>query len=210
MLAHPATLAPAPRAAPPPRIDRRAALGLACLLLPAACDGSSGEVELNWTVVDAAGSAVFPAGDFDDLCEFIGRTAPDGERRPYSLRAQLRLCEPDCPGSCAAEPDCQAQTLRYRCNAARGFSTVPARDEPYSFEVAMVADFGGGCVCELQPACALAPGPRARTVEPGLVTDLQVYLFVLTGLDLRMEPLTEQRRTIMDLDQCCALDPTCS
>lgn len=195
----------------PPRRRRGRSLGLGLgLLLAPACENTAGEVELNWTVVDAAGQAMFPAGDFGDLCEFIGRAVPGGERRPYSLRAQLRLCEPGCPGDCADEPSCQVETLRYRCDAARGFSTVPAREEPYLFEVAMVADFGGGCSCELGPACALAPGPRMRKVEPGLVTDLQVYLFVLTGIDIFAQIQPEQGRTVMDLDRCCQLDPTCS
>ncbi|HEY8379535.1 MAG TPA: hypothetical protein VIK91_23745, partial [Nannocystis sp.] len=190
-------LAPARRAASRRGGDRLLALALALAALPA-CDGSSGQVELNWTVVDAAGRAVFPSGELSHLCDFTGRTVPEGERRPYSLQAQLRLCEPDCPGSCAAEPSCRVETLRYPCTSARGFSTVPARDDPYSFEVALVADLGDGCVCELAPACALVPGPRTRRVEPGLVTDLQVYLFVLTGLDLAKESLDDEGRTIMD------------
>lgn len=202
---------PRPASGPRPAALRRSTLALAAALAAApGCESSAGEVELNWTVVDAAGRDVFPSGEFGDLCEFIGRTAPEGPRRPYSLRAQLRLCEPDCPQDCASEPACQVETLRYRCNAARGFSTVPARDDPYTFEVALVADLGDGCTCELGPACALVPGARTRGVEPGLVTDLQVYLFVLTGLDTRAQLPPEQRRTVMDLDQCCVLDPTCS
>lgn len=184
--------------------------GLVTAALALGCEHTAGEVELNWSVVDAAGRSMFPSGDFGDLCAFTGRTTVDGPRRPYSLRAQLRLCEPDCPQDCAEEASCQVETLRYRCNAARGFSTVPAREEPYTFEVAMIADFGGGCVCELGPSCALTPGPRTRSIEPGLVTDLQVYLFVMTGIDIVAQIPPEDRRTVMDLDGCCELDPTCS
>jgi hypothetical protein len=176
-------------------------------LLLTACDGSRGQVELNWSVVDAAGRQGFPEGDLADLCSFTGRTAEGGERRPYSLHVRLRLCEPDCPGDCADTPECQVETLDYRCESARGFSTVPARDEEYDFEVDLTADFGGECACELGPACALVPGPRTRAIEPGLVTDLQVYLLVLARLDLgaKLPDLV-----VMDLDGCCDPGPNCS
>lgn len=180
-----------------------AALGL----LLAGCEGSRGEVEINWSVVDAAGRQGFPEGDLDDLCGFVGRAAADGPQRPYSLHVQLRLCEPDCPQDCADAPECQIETLEYRCESARGFSTVPAREQPYDFEVDLVADFGGGCACELGPACALVPGTRTRTVEPGLVTDLQVYLLVLTRLHLTDDPPDP---IVMDLDGCCDPGPDCS
>ncbi|MFY0532696.1 hypothetical protein [Nannocystis pusilla] len=94
-------LAPAPgshlRRRPSP-----AAGAILALATAAACVRDKGEVELNWTVVDAAGRSIFPAGELDDicggnvggdkfgdLCGFIGRTTADGPRRPYRLRAQL-------------------------------------------------------------------------------------------------------------------------
>lgn len=197
-----------PRVPPLRRPGSPAPLVALALLLPA-CERTLGEVELNWTVVDAAGRDVFPVGPFDDLCSFTGRTAADGERRPYRLGVRLRLCEPDCPQDCAAEPACQAATLDFTCNAARGYDTVPAREEPYDLAVELVADFGGGCACALGPACALVPGPRTRAIEPGLVTDLQVYLLVLTGLDLATDT-AEAGRTVMDLVGCCDLDPSCA
>lgn len=194
-----------------------AAGAILALATAAACVRDKGEVELNWTVVDAAGRSIFPAGELDDicganvggdkfgdLCGFIGRTTADGPRRPYRLRTQLRLCEPDCPEACAADESCQIDVLTYGCEAARGFSIVAAREEePYDFEVALVAEFEDRCVCELGPACALTPGPRTRRVEPGLLTDLQVYLFVLTGLDACVQEPPEQGRTVMDLEGCC-------
>jgi hypothetical protein len=185
-------------------------------LLLTACNGSRGQVEINWSVVDAAGRQGFPEGDLDDLCRFTGRTAEGGERRPYSLHVRLRLCEPDCPGECVSTPECQVETIDYRCESARGFSTVPARDEEYDFEVDLMAQFasrpsgseaGGECACELGPSCALVPGPRTRAIEPGLVTDLQVYLLVLTRLDLGSKPPDP---VVMDLDGCCDPGPNCS
>lgn len=177
--------------------------------LAAACERAHGEVELNWTVVNVGGRDVFPAGPFDDLCQFIGRTAEGGERRPYSLNVRLSLCEPGCADDCAADPACVVEALDFPCNAARGFDTVPAREAPYTLAVDLVADLGGACACALGPACALVPGPRMRAIEPGLVTDLQVYLLVLTGLDLGIDT-AEMGRTVMDLDACCELDPACS
>ncbi len=177
-------------------------------VLALACDRTEGEVELNWTVVDAGGRDVFPVGPFDDLCSFIGRTAADGERRPYSLNVRLSLCEPGCAQGCG-DAACVVEALDFSCNAARGFDTVPAREEPYELRVDLVADLGGACACALGPACALVPGPRTRAIEPGLVTDLQVYLLVLTGLDLGVDT-SEMGRTVMDLVGCCDLDPTCS
>ncbi|WAS90170.1 hypothetical protein [Nannocystis punicea] len=210
-------LAPAPAS----HLRRRPSLAAGAtlaLVTAAACVRDQGEVELNWTVVDAAGRSIFPAGEldeiagcnadapkFDDLCGFIGRTTPDGPRRRYQLHTQLRLCEPDCPQACTADESCQIDVLTYDCKAARGFSIVAAREqEPYDFEVALVAQFENECVCELGPACALTPGPRTRKVEPGLLTDLQVYLFVLTGLDACVQEPSEQGRTVMDLVGCCA------
>lgn len=213
--AHALAPAPASRLRRRPRSAAGATFALAATL---ACVRDQGEVELNWIVVDAAGRSIFPAGElkkiegcnadadrFDDLCGFIGRTTPDGPRRRYSLHAQMRLCEPDCAQACSEDESCQIDTLQYGCAAARGFSIVAAReDEPYDFQVGVVAQFEDDkCVCELGPACALAPGPRTRKVEPGLLTDLQVYQFVLTGLDACVQPTPEQGRTVMDLVGCC-------
>lgn len=196
----------------PLRPGRAGSPTLAPLLLAAlaaACERSHGEVELNWTVVDAGGRDVFPVGPFDDLCSFIGRTAEDGARRPYSLNVRLSLCEPGCATDCASDPSCLVEALDFSCNAARGFDTVPAREASYEMVVDLVADFGGACACALGPSCALVPGPRLRAIEPGLVTDLQVYLLVLTGLDLGVDT-SAMGRTVMDLVGCCDLDPTCS
>lgn len=197
-----------PRSALAPARRPAGAALLALLPALATCDRSNGQVELNWTVVDAAGSAVFPFGGLRDLCRFTGRTEAGGDRRPYGLHVELRLCEPDCPAGCG-DPSCQVDRLRYACDAARGFDTVPAAEE-YEFSLALVAEpADGACGCELTAACALVPGPRRRAVEPGLVTDLQVYLLVLGGLDLGAAE-SEAGRIVMDLDACCAPDLSCS
>lgn len=195
---------------------RRGLACLACLALlaitgPIACDRENGQVELNWTVVDRAGTQIAPFGVLGDTCDFAGKlAAADTELTNYDLAVRLRLCDSECAGGCN-DPTCEVvEDLRYGCGAARGFSTVPARtDSPYDIEVDLVATpHNGACGCALTPPCALVPGPRRRTVEPGLVTDLQVYLLVL-GLD-NIRESREDGRPRLDLDACCTPDPTCA
>jgi hypothetical protein len=175
-----------------------------------ACQQGRGEVELNWTIVDRAGAQVFPSGELDDTCALVGLLPGASEPVAYAAQVELRLCEPGCPGGCA-DPACRADTLRFDCSAARGWATVDAGDDaPYDFHVALVAvPDSGGCACDLTAPCALVPGPRRRTVEPGLVTDLQVYLLVL-GLDDVADSLDDMGRARLDLDACCTPDPTCA
>lgn len=183
-------------------------LGLA-LGLAAACVHDRGEIELNWTIVDRGGTQVFPFGFLGDTCEFRGKFAEAEAPRDYDLQVQLRLCDPDCADGCDA-PACQVDVLRFDCSAARGFSTVPVSgDAPYDMRVDLVAaPDDGTCGCSLTPPCALVPGPRRRSVEPGLVTDLQVYLLVL-GLD-DIAASYQDGRARLDLDACCTPDPTCA
>lgn len=185
---------------------------LACLMLtgPVACDRQNGQIELNWTVVDRAGTQIAPFGVLGDTCDFSGKLAADTEPTKYDLAVRLRLCDSECAGGCD-DPTCEVvEDLRYGCGAARGFSTVAARaDTPYDIEVDLIATpQNGACGCALTPPCALVPGPRRRTVEPGLVTDLQVYLLVL-GLD-NIRESREGGRPRLDLDACCTPDPTCA
>jgi hypothetical protein len=197
----------APVSAPRRRLGfTPALLGLA---LCAACEHDEGQVELNWTLVDRAGGQVFPSGVLPDLCDFTGLlAATDTDPVPYALRVQLRLCEPGCPAGCD-DPSCQLQVLHYPCDAARGFSTVPARAEaPYDIHIDLVATADSAtCGCTVNPPCALVPGPRSRNIEPGLVTDLQVYLLVL-GLD-DIDAARDGDRTRLDLATCCTPDPSC-
>ncbi len=186
-------------------------LALAALPLmgSAGCDRENGEIELNWSIVDRAGNQLAPFGALGDTCNFTGILAADAEPSTYDLQLRLRLCESDCAGGCD-DPECLIRDLRYDCSAARGFSVVPARtDSPYELVVDLVANpRSDACTCALTPPCALAPGPRRRTVEAGLVTDLQVYLLVL-GLD-NINASLEGGRPRLDLDACCTPDPTCS
>lgn len=181
-------------------------------LLFAACEHTQGEVEINWTIVDRAGAQVFPSGELTDLCAFTGLlTDGDTKTTPYDLSVRLRLCDPGCPAGCD-DPSCLAveAPIDYPCNAARGFSSVPARaDPPYDFHVELVATADDAtCGCIVSPPCALVPGPRTRAVEAGLVTDLQVYLLVL-GLD-DVAAATTGGRTRLDLTTCCTPDPSCA
>lgn len=178
--------------------------------MSAGCDRNQGQVEVNWSVVDRAGTTVFPSGVLGSTCGFAGLLAAgDAEPTPYALSLQLRLCEPGCAGGCE-DPACQIDLLRFDCESARGFGTVEARSAaPYDFHVDLVAvPDDGACGCTLTPPCALVPGPRSRTVEPGLVTDLQVYLLVL-GLD-NIRAARQDGRTRLDLATCCSPDPTCA
>ena len=197
----------------PPRPPRRRR-GLVPVVLLAlagsACDRDHGEIELNWTLVDRAGAQIAPFGVLGDTCNFTGKFAEtDAKPSTYDLELRLRLCDPDCAAGCD-DPSCLVEDLRYDCSAARGFSTVPARtDSPYDITVDLFArPRSGACGCALTPPCALVPGPRRRTVEAGLVTDLQVYLLVL-GIDNINESL-EGGRPRLDLDACCTPDPTCA
>ncbi len=184
----------------PRRHAPRVALGIA-LAGGFCCDRTHGEIELNWTVVDAAGASVFPTRDLDDLCGFTGRMVAEGPRARYALHVQLELCDP----ACGCDPACEPTRLTFDCDAARGWGTVLA--DEYELRVSLIARPETGCACELTPACALAPGPRVRAVEPGLVTDLQVFLFVLSGFRLGTK---EKGSPLMDLDGCCVPDPSCS
>lgn len=184
------------------------AAGLA-LSLAAACVHDRGEIELNWTIVDLAGDQVFPFGFLGDTCGFSGKLAEaDAAARDYALQVRLRLCDPACAAGCD-DPTCQVDVLRFDCSAARGFATVPSSEEPYDIRVDLVASpDDGACGCSLTPPCALVPGPRRRAVEPGLVTDLQVYLLVL-GLEAIADSYKDGRAQL-DLSTCCTPDPTCA
>lgn len=195
-----------------PRLAFTPALGALAACLLAACEHTRGEVEINWTIVDRAGTQVFPSGELGDLCDFTGRLAKgDAEASRYALSVRLRLCDPGCPAGCA-DPSCLAidAPIDYACDDARGFTEVPARtDPPYDFHVELLATAEDAtCGCTVTPPCALIPGPRTRGVEAGLVTDLQVYLLVL-GLD-NVAAATTNGRTRLDLAECCTPDPSCA
>ncbi len=184
-----------------------------------ACQQDRGEVEIDWTLVDRAGATVFPSGALDDTCSFVGRLPGTGaDLVDYSVRVELRLCEPGCEPGCD-DPTCVHTSLTFDCTAARGYATVEARPEPYDFSVHLTAvPADGDCPCDLRSPCALIPGPRRRTIEPGLVTDLAVFLMVL-GLDDVDAALTGGRTRLDlapaadaedDAAACCVPDPACA
>ncbi len=186
---------------------------LACPAL-LACERSEGHVEINWTIVDRLGGQVFPSGALTDTCAFVGRLSDtaDAPDIRYALQLRLRLCEPECTAGCD-DPACQVDILPFDCASARGFTGVQARSEaPYNFVAELVASpDDGACGCVVNPPCALVPGSRRRTVEPGLVTDLQVYLLVLGVDDIDIVAANlEDRRARLDLATCCTPDPTCA
>jgi hypothetical protein len=201
---------------PPARLAFSRAAVLVALAGLAACQGDRGEVEIDWTLVDRAGTQVFPSGSLDDTCSFYGLVPGAGDERvDYSVHVEVRLCEPDCEAGCS-DPACLHTRLDFDCTAARGYATVEARpDEPYEFDVRLVAaPADGSCACDLTAPCALVPGPRRRTVEPGLITDLQVYLMVL-GVDAVGAAKDGAGRVVLDLapaDEaaCCVPDPSCA
>lgn len=186
-------------------------LAAAAALLTAACTDNEGEVEIDWTLVDRAGAQVFPSGALDDTCDFVGLMPGKGDVPvDYSVNVELHLCEPGCEPGCN-DPACILTILDYDCTAARGYSTVATG--PYDFDVHLIATpTDGSCACDIQPPCALVPGPRRRTVEPGLVTDLAVYLMVL-GFD-NVGASQENGRARLDLAPadsaaCCVPVPNC-
>lgn len=182
---------------------------LLAALAAGGCERDRGEVEVNWTIVDRSGSQVFPSGRLGDTCKFTGTLPGADAAARYALAVQVRLCEPGCSGGCD-DPACQLDRLDFDCSAARGFAEVEASATiPYDFHVDLVAaPEDGSCACTVIPPCALVPGPRSRTVQPGLVTDLQVFLLVL-GLD-DIAAAAEAGRTRLDLAECCTPDPTCA
>jgi hypothetical protein len=154
----------------------KVAFALAVAGLGACTDIDSGVVELNWAFVDRDGDPIFPAGQFSfgelDACDLPGRSG--GRRVDVDFEIQLNICEASCDGSC--DGDCRVMpSERPGCDAARATLTeVPASADPYLFFVrAVIVAPSGECV-DPPPDCIAVPGPRERTVQRGLVTDLQV------------------------------------
>jgi hypothetical protein len=190
-------------AAGSPRRANALASGIACLVA-AACGGctvDSGVVEVNWAFVDRDGDPIFPAGQFSvgrgDACGLPGRRASTPV--DIDLEVQLDICDPACAGDC--EGDCRiVPAERPSCDQARKTLTdVPASSDPYLFFFrAVIVTPQGDCVAP-PPDCIAVPGPRQRTVERGLVTDLQVWQLVV---DVDTEDANDDA---LDLEACgCA------
>lgn len=147
-------------------------------------DVDAGVVELNWRWVDRDGDPIYPAGQFapgDGTCGVRARGSGGSER--VDLRVELAICEESCAASCDA--DCEVLApQRFGCDTARAtLRDVPASEDPYLFIVRAVIDAPAGPCVSPPPSCIAVPGPRARTVQRGLVTDLQVYQLAV-DLDL--------------------------
>ena len=168
-----------------PRVQAIALLAALPGLALAGCSGvDAGVVELNWRWVDRDGDPIFPAGQFSPgqgSCDVRARSS-DGATR-VDLRVELSICEESCADACDAE--CEVTPAeRFDCDAARAtLNSVPAAEEPYLFIVRAVIDGTGEPCVAPPPGCIAVPGPRARTVQRGLVTDLQVYQLAV-DLDL--------------------------
>jgi hypothetical protein len=147
-------------------------------------DVDAGVVEINWRWVDRDGDPIYPAGQFNPgrgSCDIRARTGAGSTR--VDLRLELTICEEACADEC--DEDCQViPPERFACDAARAtLNGVPASSEPYLFLVSAVIDGPGDACVAPPPSCIAVPGPRARTVQRGLVVDLQVYQLAV-DLDL--------------------------
>ena len=169
------------------------------------CSVDTGVVEWAWAFVDQDGDAIYPSGVFDlqrtSSCALPGRFGNEQVR--YDLGAELEICDPQCPGGCD-DPDCQiVAPLGFDCDRSRGSNpSVPSSDDPYEFTISPVITLSGGEECRDLGACISAPGPRQRVVEPGLVTDLQVFQLVV-GMD-QGGPATGSGS--LDLEACGCAD----
>jgi hypothetical protein len=162
----------------------------------------TGVVELSWRFVDRAGDVIFPGGAFAlgnrDSCDLPGRR--EGGQLAYDLRLQLEICDPSCAAGCA-DPSCHVvEPARFPCDTARASDVdVPASTEPYRFTVRGVIEAEAIDCTEPEPTCVAVPGPRDRTVQPGLVTDLQVMQI---AVDIDLGAGDEE---VLDLEACgCA------
>ena len=123
---------------------------------------------------------IFPAGAFSlgtrDSCGLPGLI---GDKQvSYDLAVELEICDTTCDAGCGSS-DCDVVSpLQFSCKANRGSDpSIPSSGDPYLFTLrSLVIVKSEQIVCgDPRPTCIAVPGPRQRTVEPGLVVDLQVY-----------------------------------
>jgi hypothetical protein len=138
-------------------------------------------VELSWVFVDKNGGVIYPGDQLsldrrESSCDLPGQLG-NGSSVFYDLQVELEICTAeDDAGSDSVCPE--NITRRFPCDTARGTDPeVSVADHPYRFTVRTVMTRSdGGTECTNLPAdCIDVPGPRERKVQPGLVTDLQVY-----------------------------------
>ncbi len=152
------------------------------LLLTSACGDPTGAVEFAWAFVDRDGDPIFPGGVFSvederDTCDLPG--SANGQDVTYDLRVELSICDLGCAAGCDDEQCLVLPSKTFPCNTARGNEPeVPSAEDPYRFIVRAVISapsIGQDQCRDAAPTCLAIPAPRERTVEAGLVTDLQVY-----------------------------------
>jgi hypothetical protein len=176
---------------------RTAALSLVLSLLGSCSDGD-GIVEVYWQFVDVELQRVYPVGPEPDTCEF----ASEGGVR-YDLRVRLTIIEntPSCVDD-RENPDCQViEPLLFPCNRSRGTAlSVPpsaaddGTDPGYLMIVETLIDPTDTSPFVPVSSCVSGPGPRARQVRPGRITDLEIYQFIVAAID--------NRGQLLDIEAC--------
>lgn len=163
----------------------------------AGCADDLGGIELSWAFVDSDLDNIFPRGDEQDVCRLDGIL--DEQSRQYNLNVRLTVLGPCVDG----EPieDCAELTDEtFPCDRFRGYlPEVPTSDEAYLMKVDAIVDPLGGAPFLASPDCIAVPGPRARTVRPGHVTDLAVYQLVVDAERFSSTGNTEDQ---LDINAC--------
>lgn len=182
--------------------------GLSPLLSGSGCSDNTGVVELSWVFVDRNGGVIYPGDQLsldrrESSCDLPGQLG-NGTSLPYDLRVELEICTAE-DGAAGANECHENLTRRFPCDTARGTDPeVDAADHPYRFTVRAVmtrSDNDVECT-ELPADCIDVPGPRERRVQPGLVTDLQVYQIKI-NVDVGAGESSPRAR--LDLEECgCA------
>ena len=208
---YPSRVRRARAAHPVRRVTRRGAQTLAGSLgvaLLCGCSGGAGVVELNWVFVDRNGEGIYPGDQLgsnrrDNSCGLHGRLG-DGATVDYDLEVELEICDPSCAAGCESAECLVGGPRRFSCETARGSDPdVPSADHPYRFTVHAVVLPSDALECSDAPStCIDVPGPRERTVEEGLPTDLQVYQI---KLDIDDREGASRADAQLDLEACgCA------
>lgn len=180
-----------------------AAASLLAWAVGSGCAEPSGIVELDWSFVDSQGEAIFPGGkilETPDTCSLAGRDAQGS--RDYQLQVRLVVRDQACEetldeagGESGGESGggvdtsaCEVASEFFGCDRARGALTEvpPSGDLPYVLDVEVWATPRGETApaFQVRPQCIAVPGPRARKVQAGRITDLAVYQLVAYGIDL--------------------------
>jgi hypothetical protein len=109
----------------------------------------------------------------------------------------LEACEADDPlASCDTVTE-----ATFDCDRFRGLiPELPSSEDPYLMHVEVRVSPDGGDPFTAAPDCIAAPGPRARTVRPGRITDLAVYQLVIDAT--RFDPGASELDRRLDVEAC--------